>query len=60
MNMRNWKWLVMGITLSFGKFVELNVIYINRNNILLLDNFTVTCEDLKMRNFQKIIKTKKR
>ena len=50
----------MGITLSFGKFVELNVIYINRNNILLLDNFTVTCEDLKMRNFQKIIKTKKR
>ena len=51
MNMRNWKWLVMGITLSFGKFVELNVIYINRNNILLLDNFTVTCEDLKMRNF---------
>ena len=51
MNMRNWKWLVMGIPQSFGKFVELNVIYINRNNILLLDNFTVTCEDLKMQNF---------
>ena len=51
MNMRNWKWLVMGIPQSFGKCVELNVIYINRNNILLLDNFTVTCEDLKMQNF---------
>ena len=51
MNMRNWKWLVMGITLSFGKFVELNVIYINRNNILLLDNFTVTCEDFKNAKF---------